>query len=154
MDISGAHAREPIMPSAKGLWYGRFGHLSTKIDENTNSNYSFNFQYVKILSDQTLENSHSDQTDFHILGNWMSKTIKCVKSFWLDCELNKFDVSSLTPELTFSDQNKIDLKFSRSNFVWNLCFLTLNIPHIPILLNKTQNRQYLHVKHQNTRKTP
>ena len=55
----------------------------------------------------------------------------------------------MTPELTFSDQNKIDLKFSTSNFVWNLCFLDLNTPHID---EKTQKPQYLHVKHQNTRK--
>ena len=108
--------------------YGRFGHLSTKIDENTNSNYSFNFQYIEILSYQTLENSHLDiliEMDFDVLENWMSKTIKCVKSFWLDCELDKFDGSSLTPESTFSDRNEIDLKFSLSNFVWNLCFFDL-----------------------------
>ena len=43
--------------------------------------------------------------------------------------VNKFDESSLTPELTFSDQNKIDLKFSTSDFVWNLCFLDLE--HAP-----------------------
>ena len=55
----------------------------------------------------------------------------------------------MTPELTFSDQNKIDLKFSTSNFVWNLCFWTLNTPHID---ENTQKPQYLHVNHQNTRK--
>ena len=40
--------------------YGRFGHLSSKIDEITNSNYTFNFQYFDILSYQSLQNSHSD----------------------------------------------------------------------------------------------
>ena len=50
--------------------YGRFGHLSTKIDENTNSNYSFNFQYIEILSYQTLENSHSDLLIRQILVFW------------------------------------------------------------------------------------
>ena len=34
-------------------------------------------------------------------------------------------MSSLTPDLTFSDHRRIDLKFSTSNFVWNLCFLDL-----------------------------
>ena len=92
--------------------YGRFGHLSTKIDENTNSNYSFSFQYIEILSYQTLDNSHSDLL------------IRQILVFW-EIELDKFDVSSLTPESTFSDQNKIDLKFSISNFVWNLYFFDL-----------------------------
>ena len=50
--------------------YGRFGHVSTKIDENTNSNYSFNCQYIGILSDQTLENSHSDILIRRILIFW------------------------------------------------------------------------------------
>ena len=50
--------------------YGRFGHLSTKIDENTNSNYSFNFQYIEILSYQTLDNSHSDLLIRQILVFW------------------------------------------------------------------------------------
>ena len=59
----------------------------------------------------------------------MSTTITYVKSFWLDCELNEIDVSSLTPELTFSDQIRIDLKFSMSNFVWNLCLFDLE--HAP-----------------------
>ena len=51
-------------------------------------------------------------------------------------------LEDVTPELTFSDQNKIDLKFSISNFV-NV-FLTLNMPHIdekdskpPIFTRKT-----------------
>ena len=51
-------------------FYGRFGHLSTKIDENTNSNNLFNFQYIEILSDQTLENSHSDILIRRILIFW------------------------------------------------------------------------------------
>ena len=52
------------------MTYGRFGHLSTKIDEYTNSNYSFNFQYIEILSDQTLENSHSGILIRRILMFW------------------------------------------------------------------------------------
>ena len=56
--------------------YGRFGHLSTKIDENTNSNYSFNFQYIEILSDQTLENSNPDILIWRILIFWEIEWVK------------------------------------------------------------------------------
>ena len=56
--------------------YGRFGHLSTKIVENTNSNYSFNFQYIGILSDQTLENSHSDILIRRIFIFWEIEWVK------------------------------------------------------------------------------
>ena len=58
---------------------------------------------------------------------------------------NKFDTQSLTPELTFSEQRKIDMKFSTSIVVWNLCFSTLNAPHIDERDSKPQTF---------TRKTP
>ena len=48
-------------------------------------------------------------------------------SFRLDCELNKFDVSSLTRELTFSDQNKIDLNFQHLISFGTYVFWALNM---------------------------
>ena len=71
------------------------------------------------------------RAEFWVGTSFSRKLHNYVRSFWLDCELNKFNMSSLTPELTFSDQRKIVLKFSISNFVWvwNICFLDLE--HAP-----------------------
>ena len=60
----------------KMFLYGRFGHLSPIFDENTNSNYSFNFQYIEILYGQILENSHSDISIRRILIFWEIERVK------------------------------------------------------------------------------
>ena len=85
---------------------------------------------------------------------WRRNDQKTKKSwFQYQLPLNKFNTnctSNLTPELTFSDQRKIDPKFSRSNFVRNLCFLDLeHAPYswkhwkLPIFTRKTPK---IHVK--------
>ena len=56
------------------------------------------------------------RAEFWVGTSFSRKLHNYVRSFWLDCELNKFNMSSLTPELTFSDQRKIVLKI----FVWIL----------------------------------
>ena len=95
--------------------YGRFGHLWGKISESLEPVPRVQ---CLIFRHETFTGSPFHQYKGFDLSRILSRHIifrnldNYVKSFWLDCEFNKFNMSSLTPELTFSDQNKIDLKFS------------------------------------------
>ena len=58
----------------------------------------------------------------------MSRSTKCVKSFWLDCDSNQCNVLGLTSELTFSEHTKFSLKFSLKFDKWNVCFSSVMSP--------------------------
>ena len=92
------------------------------------------------------------RAEFWVGTSFSRKLDNYVRSFWLDCELNKFNMSSLTPELTFSDfrfKEKLIWNFQNLISFGTYVFWALNIPHID---EKDWNPQYLHVKHENTRK--
>ena len=71
------------------------------------------------------------------------KKQKTIQTVWLDCHLNKYDVMSLTPDLTFSDQMWFDLKIKKFISNRNLVFIASNIT------NTWGKHQYLHVNTSN-----
>ena len=75
--------------------------LSKPTKMHTNSNYSFNFQYIEILSDQTLENSHSDILTRQILH--FSKIDKIIRGLLSRPHFTCFQVLEpiLTPSTIF-----------------------------------------------------
>ena len=140
--------------------YNWFGHLWGEIFESLEpvvrvQCWIFRHEtFTGFLFHQYAYNCTNDLTraEFWVRTSFFRNLDNYVKSFWLDCELNKFtDVICRVWHRNCHFQMKTELIW---NFQYRISFATyvfctLNMSHID---EKTQTAQYLHVKHQNTRK--